>query len=166
MATPTTLPAEFVAGTILTAAEQNDLRGAFRVLQVVYGTPISYQTNTSSSTFSDTGVTGTITPSSSDSKVLVLVNHNGCFKNSSDTTHQINLLRTATNIGAISRFAGKTSSSAEIGFGGVGATILDSPATTSATTYKTQHASEANSAVCGFGVQGAISTIILMEISA
>jgi hypothetical protein len=38
MATPTTLPASFVAGSILTAAELNDLRGAFRVLQVVNAT--------------------------------------------------------------------------------------------------------------------------------
>jgi hypothetical protein len=31
MATPTNLPASFVSGAILTAAQQNDLRGAFRV---------------------------------------------------------------------------------------------------------------------------------------
>jgi hypothetical protein len=33
MATPTNLPATFVAGNVLTAAQQNGLRGAFRVLQ-------------------------------------------------------------------------------------------------------------------------------------
>ena len=43
MATPTNLPASFVAGAILTAAQQNDLRGAFRVLQVVQGTTTTAQ---------------------------------------------------------------------------------------------------------------------------
>jgi hypothetical protein len=35
MATPTTLPATFVAGNVLEAEQLNDLRGAFRVLQTV-----------------------------------------------------------------------------------------------------------------------------------
>ena len=34
MATPTTLPATFVAGNVLTAAQMNDLRGAFRIVRV------------------------------------------------------------------------------------------------------------------------------------
>ena len=38
MATPTTLPAAFVSGAILTADQMNNLRGAFRVLQVVTST--------------------------------------------------------------------------------------------------------------------------------
>jgi hypothetical protein len=35
MATPTALPTAFVAADVLTAANMNLLRGAFRVLQVV-----------------------------------------------------------------------------------------------------------------------------------
>ena len=34
MATPTSLPATFVAGNVLTAAQMNDLRGAFRIVSV------------------------------------------------------------------------------------------------------------------------------------
>jgi hypothetical protein len=44
MATPTTLPASFVAGNILTAAQLNNLRGAFRVLQVVQATDATLTT--------------------------------------------------------------------------------------------------------------------------
>jgi hypothetical protein len=166
MATPTTLPAAFVAGDVLTAAQMNNLRGAFRVLQVVYFEYTGAQVNTSSSTFSDTGITATITPSSTSSKVLVITNHAGCFKNSSNTNHQINLLRGSTLIAPIGRFGGQTGDSGESGYGTVNSIILDSPATTSATTYKTQHANSGNTAVAGFGVNSPYSTIILMEISA
>jgi hypothetical protein len=38
MAAVTPLPATFVSGDVLTAAQMNDLRGAFRVLQVVSAT--------------------------------------------------------------------------------------------------------------------------------
>jgi len=34
MATPTSLPASFTSGQVLTAAQMNNLRGGFRVLQV------------------------------------------------------------------------------------------------------------------------------------
>jgi hypothetical protein len=166
MATPTTLPATFTAGQVLTAAQMNDLRGAFRVLQVVYFEYGGPQVSSSSSTFSDTGITATITPSSTSSKVLVITNHAGCFKNSSNTHHQINLLRGSTIIAPIGRFGGADSTTGENGYGTVSSMILDSPATTSATTYKTQHASYNNTAVVGFGVLSPYSTMILMEISA
>jgi hypothetical protein len=166
MATPTTLPATFVAGDVLTAAQMNNLRGAFRIMQVVYATPITAQVSTSSSTMSDTGLTATITPSSTSSKVLVIVNHNGCFKNNTNTSHSIDLVRGATTIAAIGRFGGQTGTTGENGYGSVSNTILDSPATVSATTYKTQQASSANSGVVGFGVLSPLSTMILMEISA
>ena len=47
MATPTTLPASFTAGQVLTAAQMNDLRGAFRVLQVVQATKANTFSTTS-----------------------------------------------------------------------------------------------------------------------
>ena len=70
MATPTTLPSSFTAGQVLTAAQMNDLRGAFRVLQVVSSTWTTAAIN-STTTYADTGLTATITPSATSSKVLV-----------------------------------------------------------------------------------------------
>jgi hypothetical protein len=71
MATPTTLPASFTSGQILTASELNDLRGAFRVLQVVQSTKNNVF-STSSATFVDiTDLSVSITPSATTSKILV-----------------------------------------------------------------------------------------------
>ena len=140
------------------------------VLQVVnatYGT----STSTSSSTFSDTGLTATITPTSSTSKILVLVGHNGCRKESSNTTLQVRLLRSGTKITGIEDNGGRTGDTSINEFGGVFITYLDSPATTSATVYKTQFASTNNTGTVYVSDYAATSgdsagTITLMEIAA
>ena len=85
MATPTNLPAAFTVGQVLTSTQMNDLRGAFRVLQVVYATTAAQAVSTSS-TYGDTGLTATITPQSADSKILVCVSQNGVHKSSGDTS--------------------------------------------------------------------------------
>ena len=54
------------------------------VLQVVNATYSTY-TTTSSSTFADTGLTATITPTSATSKILVLLNVNGVAKETGNT---------------------------------------------------------------------------------
>ena len=165
MATPTNLPASFTAGQVLTAAQQNALRGAFRVLQVVYGTTATQQAG-GTSTLVDTGLTATITPQSTTSQILVLVSQNGVHKSTSNTGCRIVLLRGATNIGEIAASAGNTGSTTTIDVGTVGTMLLDSPATVSATTYKTQYASTANTAFAAVQLNSARSTMVLMEISA
>ena len=165
MATPTTLPAAFVAGAILTADQQNNLRGAFRVLQVVSATSATQTTN-STNVYADTTLTASITPQSATSKILVIVNQNGCFKDTGNTWQNLQLLRGATVVVQFGGYGGHTASAAEIGFGSVSTAYLDSPATTSATTYKTQQNSQANIAKVGCQAAGATSTITLMEISA
>ena len=110
MATPTTLPATFVSGNTLTAAQLNDLRGAFRVLQVV-SVGYSTQANSSTTTFQDTGLTATITPSSVSSQILVLVNQGGVTKTATDSSSATNLrlVRTATTINTFGTNVGLTS---------------------------------------------------------
>jgi hypothetical protein len=71
MATPTTLPATFVAGNVLTAAQQNALRGAFRILQVVDFATTTTATTTSTS-YVTSNVTASITPSSTTSKIIII----------------------------------------------------------------------------------------------
>jgi len=165
MATPTNLPAAAVTGTVLTAAYVNDLRGAFRVLQVVYGST-NTQTTSASTTPVDSGLTATITPQFSSSKVLVCVEQNGLLKLTNDTYLTLNLFRGATNIANIGAQIGVTGSAATNGVGGSGIQVLDSPATTSATTYKTSFFSGNNNATVAVQHSGSVSTIILMEISA
>ena len=165
MATPTTLPATFVAGNVLTAAQMNDLRGAFRILQVVAA---SYNTETSSasSTFADTGLTATITPSSTSSKILAIVNQSGCYKDISNTFLGLRLMRGASEISYFESYGGATGNNDTTGFGTCSTIILDSPATTSATTYKTQFRSEGNSSRVLVQIASARSSIVLMEVSA
>jgi hypothetical protein len=123
------------------------------------------ETSSSSSTFADTGLTATITPSSATSKVLVLVAQNGCTKDVNDTAVNLRLLRGATEI-TIAYLAGFSGAADNNAPGGLPLSYLDSPATTSATTYKTQFSSYANNARARVQWNSSVSTIILMEIGA
>lgn len=167
MATPTNLPASFTSGQVLTAAQMNNLRGAFRILQVVNATTTTVTQN-NTNVYADTTLTATITPQASSSLVLVLVSQNGCFKRATDAENRMNirLLRGAT---AISTFAnGLFLYTGTAISGGAAASVcyLDTPATTSATTYKTQFMNPQN--VNGVIVQesSSMSTITLLELSA
>jgi len=133
------------------------------VLQVVSGSD-STVTSSSSSTYADTGLSLSITPSSTSSRVLVLVNHNGCGKTNNNTYLQVRLLRDSTAIHTIHGYAGENASTARQFFGSVSCSYLDSPATISAVTYKTQSASGANSGYAYIN-QASNSTIVLMEVA-
>jgi hypothetical protein len=167
MATPTTLPATFVAGDVLTAAQMNNLRGAFRILQVVYA-EYSTQVNSSTTTFADTGLTASITPSSTSSKILIIANQNGVTKTLTDIGNGTNLRlnRGATAIQSFGINVGTTGSAINLeGLTSMGL-YLDSPATTSATTYKTQFANRTAASLVAVQTNSATSSMILMEISA
>ena len=143
MATPTTLPATFVAGNVLTAAQMNSLRGAFRILQVASVTKTDTFTTGSTSYVDLTGLTLTMTPSSTSSQILVTysVQASGI---SGTNMGGIQILRGATAIGNAAAAGSRSVANTvipELGaavFGQVTNTFLDSPATTSATTYKLQ----------------------------
>jgi len=144
MATPTTLPATFVAGNVLTAAQMNNLRGAFRVLQVV-STVKSDTFSTASSTFSDvTGLSVTITPSATSSKILIFADVK--MHTTIDGHYPgVRLLRDSTAIYVGDTAGSRTPALFGTSGGGsgmfmtqAGGTFLDSPNTTSATVYKIQ----------------------------
>ena len=167
MATPTNLPAAASVGDVLTAAYVNSLRGAFRVLQVVQGVT-STNVDNSTTTVADTGLTATITPQSSTSKVLVLVSQTGCVKSEGNSSNAINLflVRGATTIQQFA-FVGLLTNTAIQNRGNFGTVYLDSPATTAATTYKTQFSNfNASAQVSVQGGSSSQSTITLIEISA
>jgi hypothetical protein len=138
--------------------------GGGKVLQVIMGTH-STETTSSSSTYADTGLTATITPSSASSKVLVLVTQTGVAKDNNDTATNLRIVRTATTL-MTALLAGYTGGTQRATPGAQGLNYLDSPATTSATTYKTQFASYGNSATATVQWSSSLSTIILMEIGA
>jgi hypothetical protein len=139
--------------------------GGGKVLQVVNATTSTTATSTSS-TYADTNLTATITPSSASSKVLVIVHQVGFQKATQDTFGLLRLVRGATQLIEFEKQFANTGTTTTNEVGGSGCNYLDSPATTSATTYKTQFA---NGAATGFvRVQNGVcsSSITLMEIGA
>lgn len=164
MATPTNLPSSFSVGQILTAANMNDIRGAFRILQVVtnvYSTQWSNATNT----YTDVGVTVDITPQSANSKVLVVANINGCYKITNNTALDLEIRRASTTIYTAANNFNINAGTQQTG--SVTMVYLDSPATTASRTYKVRGRSSNNLATVGaqfFGVSD--SSITVFEVSA
>lgn len=147
MATPTTLPASFTSGQVLTAAQMNNLRGAFRVLQVAQATKTDTFTTTSTSYVDVTGLTISITPSSTSSKILVFADVKISSTVGAGNAPVVQIVRDSTAIyngaAAGNRTVGTYGFNAESGdlnryIGASGSCYLDSPNTTSATTYKIQ----------------------------
>jgi hypothetical protein len=135
--------------------------GGGKILQVVGAT---YATNTasSSSTYADTGLTATITPSATTSKIIVLVNQVGLSK-TNNTWGALNLVRNGTQIFEFETTFGYNNSGGKIVIGGSGISYLDSPSSTSALTYKTQFLA-VNGASVNVQDNGCSSTIVLMEV--
>jgi hypothetical protein len=135
------------------------------ILQVV-NAAYSTQTTNNTSTYSDTGLTASITPKFSTSKILVIVNVTG-YKDTSNTSAFVKLVRNSTDLITINTFAGYNNSTNGAD-ASVGTNYLDSPATTSSTTYKVQFKSANNTAtvyVNNSGYGALTSTITLMEIA-
>ena len=152
-----TLPAS--DGTVVTTGTP----ASGNVIQVVNATTTT-ETSNSSSTYADTTLTASITPKFSTSKILVLVSQNGCQKSVNSTYLNLILLR---NSSSLVEFGGQAAnnSSASNAIGGISLCYLDSPSTTSATTYKTQLSSGANLASVRVQNNSCNSTITLMEIA-
>jgi hypothetical protein len=157
--------------------------GGGKVLQVVTATT-STQVTVSNQTFTDTTLTASITPANASNKILVLVTQPvgldlfGSYSGTNFSNLALDLYRGATKIyaGGIDSSGGYTfglgTTSTINGFGLrniINITILDSPSTTSSTTYKTQLRNGLSGATA-FTSWGStaypISTIILMEIGA
>jgi hypothetical protein len=144
--------------------------GGGKVLQVVQST-LTGSVSTTSTSFIDTGLTVSITPSAATSKVLILTTHcAGAFKTSgSDAGVYFNLLRGATGLNIPGdSFASYLNVVASTGarelFSMVTFSYLDSPATTSSTTYKTQYKVSNGSGEANHG--SSTSSIIALEIGA
>jgi hypothetical protein len=147
--------------------------GGGKVLQVVAAT-YSTVTTVASLTYTDTGLTATITPSSASSKVLVLASQSAySSREATESGGMIKLVRGATDIwnqdntnssySALATNAGVVSLALFLPV-----SYLDSPNTTSATAYKIQGRSmfTSNSGQAKFQIDSNVSSIILLEIGA
>jgi hypothetical protein len=135
-----------------------------KVVQIVAAST-TQQVESSTSTFIDSDLTATITPTSASNKVLVMVSQNGLYKDTNNTGMNLKCLRGATQIGLWQELV--TTGAASFQLGTMGFSILDAPATTSATTYKTQFMSYANNARVRvqYPNTNCVSTIVLMEVT-
>ena len=136
-----------------------------KVVQIVTATT-NTQTTNATTTYADTTLTATITPTSASNKVLVFVSQNGLGKTGGTTlSYTLQLLRTATNLATFVNTGGIATGVADVYTNSASFAYLDSPATTSATTYKTQI--KASSATYAVHVQyyNPDSSIVLMEVT-
>lgn len=125
------------------------------------------QNSTSSTSWVSTTVTASITPSNSSNKIVVMV-LGGTLDNNGGTNSQcyLTLFRGATNLGNASYGlvelygSGSTRIQAPASLG-----YLDSPATTSSTTYTVSLRTN-GVATCYYNTDGTYSTMVLMEIAA
>jgi hypothetical protein len=137
------------------------------VLQVVSDTANRAAATTSTS-WSATGVTATITPSSTSSKILATYHSGICYQdNQLGWYGHFTIYRGSTNLGRSSDgLTGhylNTQSANDVGFA-VSCEVLDSPNSTSALTYTVQWAVNNTSARMVHDLSGK-STITLMEIA-
>ena len=134
-----------------------------KVLQVVNAIDTGSPTS-SSTTYVDTGLTASITPSSTSSKVLVIVSLDGTVQGG-DTSINYRCYRDSTEIGGtiIGRKIGDSNNSdgtpAAFSF-----TVLDTPSSTSSLTYKTQFSNANATNIARMNNGYGSSTITLMEI--
>ena len=155
--------------------------GTGKILQVVqtFKTDATSQSGNSATTFYDiSGMSASITPSSSSNKVLVMWTCNVSSSGNSGRNNTIRLLRGSSSVG------NSTTGSTENGqcfdktdqnkIRPLNMMYLDSPNTTSATTYKLQWAIEGSGGSAttyylnetGSGGYGTTSHITLMEVAA
>jgi len=135
-----------------------------KLLQVVNADTNSAVTS-SSTTYVDTGLTASITPSSTSSKILVTV-HQSYNIPTSGNGMGIKLVRGSTDLRTHGSYVGYTAAGGEVITGHFSISYLDSPSTTSSTTYKTQFARLTGSSSASVNNFSIYSYITLMEIGA
>ena len=167
-ATTDTLTNKSIAATQLTGTIAAAVLPAGSVLQVVNVVKLTSFSTTSTSYVDITGLTASITPSSTNSKILVLVT----LARGGSNVGAINLLRGATNLlqptTVQSYSSSSTNYSASDGVAPAPIICLDSPASVSSVTYKCQI--KTNTGTIYIGNRSSadmemVSTITLMEIA-
>lgn len=165
MATPTNLPAAVSVGGLVTADFTNNMRGAFRILQVVAGAQSS-QTGNSTATYAATNLTANITPQATSNRIMINAVISGSISQANAQlglrlVRRIGLTDTTiqTNTFSIYNSAGFT-------YAMVPFALVESPNTTTLCEYRIEFARTDGGGSVFTQVGNSTSTIILMEISA
>lgn len=142
--------------------------GGGKILQVVSNVNAT-STSTTSTSYVDSGLTASITPSSSSSRIYVVITQSlQTTRSGNDTTGYVRLVRGSTtvwNTGDVGNFyMGQGSGTETTMAGPFSVTYVDSPATTSSTTYKTQIRNAGASQAIAAQFNNSPSTITLLEV--
>lgn len=140
--------------------------GGGKVLQVVSATTTTAVSNTTTS-YVDSGLSASITPSATSSKILILTQQMLQIGGTEDSQASLKLLRGSTQIqvpGNYEVYLASRTQSTQIKVV-ANLAYLDSPSTTSSTTYKTQIVKNGGTSVAAQG-DSETSSIILLEIGA
>ena len=157
----TTLTLPTANGTILTTGSPQS-GGVIQVVQSAYAS----LTTTTSTTLSATGLSASITPKFSTSKIMIFVSMNGCYIANSTNAFHFELYKNGSSISYLEDIMGYLL----VGNLNSSYQYLDSPATTSATTYAIYWKSTSGGSIQINNYYGAntrtVSGITLMEIAA
>ena len=142
------------------------------IIQIVQAESTT-QVSTTSTTLVDTGLSGTITPQSNSNKILIVVSIGwDMYRNQVENAGSFNILRGSTQIQLQNNILGSQLGLHPQGRTQIRSNIimqeLDSPATTSATTYKVQFRNDYNGADGAFirtGNNSNPNIITLYEVS-
>lgn len=137
------------------------IKPKLKILQVVSDV-FTTEVNNNTSTYATTGLSLSITPSSTSSKIVIFSSHDGCIKRPGNANSALNvrLMRGATVLQTVVN-GGFTGTSSDLRFGSMSINYVDSPATTSSTTYSTEFANAFN----GTGVAIGSGSLIVMEVA-
>lgn len=154
---------EYYSGSAWVAVSAGATSKVVQIVSANYST----ETTSSSSSYADTGLTATITPTSASNKVLVFVNQNGCGKSAANQYQglYLKLMRASTDISIFAINSLYTETTLRLTNLSFSTSYLDSPATTSATIYKTQFKSGNGTASVNVQGDSCQSTITLMEVT-
>jgi len=136
-----------------------------KVLQVVNYVHASGEVSTTSTSLSDTGLTATITPSSTSSKILIVMCQSIASQGQGGA--RVAIFRDATllyNLNEKIAYTGAGDGTWNY-IGTSSFTYLDSPSTTSAVTYKTQFKASTSGQTVVAQVDNDDSSMTLMEIA-
>jgi len=149
------------AGGVPTAGDLG-LNTTGSVLQVVQNISTTFESTTSTS-YVKSNLTATITPTSTDSKILLVCTFEGQV-NAANLSGYYTVYRDSTNLGSPGYFIRQESATTNL-FLAQALSYLDSPSTTSATEYSLQYKSQNNTLSTKLATGSCPGVMTLMEIA-
>ena len=150
--------------TMLNVADGANVGGG-KVLQVLTDTTTT-QVEISGTSQTATGLSIAITPSATSSKIAIFANISSILKSGGDTNVNLNLTRGGSGISNFGAALADTGNSNYQSVAGQGVAYLDSPNTTSETTYAVTFGKGNSNGIARVQQSSGMSTMIIMEIGA